>query len=171
MPAFWGYPLPPHDYPYYWFILDPNSKQDKVKCTNLKNLPKLPILAFWKNLNAWHTFWSCLIRCLNMKWIWQVLWKIQRGHDSVHRRTDRQMDRRTDGQRDTSIPPFNFVEQGYNKTCIEVIQDVKKTRTTRMPAFWDTPWLPILVIHIRFQVKRKQSQSCKFEKNCQKFKF
>ena len=22
-PAFWGYPSPPHDYPYYWVILDP----------------------------------------------------------------------------------------------------------------------------------------------------
>ena len=31
-----------------------------------------------------------------------------------------------------------------------------KTRTTRMPAFWDTaPWLPILVIHIRSQVKNQ----------------
>ena len=39
-----------------------------------------------------------------------------------------------------------------------------KTRTTRMPAFWDTPatsWLPTLVIPIRCQVKRKQSQSYK----------
>ena len=28
MPVFWGYPQPPHDYPYmyYWFILDPKSK-------------------------------------------------------------------------------------------------------------------------------------------------
>ena len=28
------------------FILDPNSKQDKVKVTNLKNLPKLQIFEF-----------------------------------------------------------------------------------------------------------------------------
>ena len=40
MPVFWGYPLPPHGYPYYWFILDSKSKQDKVKVTNLKNLQK-----------------------------------------------------------------------------------------------------------------------------------
>ena len=40
-----------------------------------------------------------------------------------------------------------------------------KTRTTRTPAFWDTaPWLPILVIHIRSQVKTRQSQSYKFKK-------
>ena len=40
-----------------------------------------------------------------------------------------------------------------------------KIRTTRTPAFWDTvPWLPILVIHIRSQVKTRQSQSYKFKK-------
>ena len=36
-----------------------------------------------------------------------------------------------------------------------------------MPAFWDTPitpWLPILVIQIRSQVKTRQSQSYKFKK-------
>ena len=40
------------------------------------------------------------------------------------------------------------------------------TRTTRTPAFWEipvTPWLPILVIHIRSLVKRTQSQSHKFK--------
>ena len=35
-PAFWGYPPPPHDYPYHWVILDPKSKDDKVKVTNFK---------------------------------------------------------------------------------------------------------------------------------------
>ena len=43
-PAFWGYPPPPHDYPYYWpvhfesqvhtidqFISDPMSKQDESR--------------------------------------------------------------------------------------------------------------------------------------------
>ena len=29
--------------PYYWVILDPTSKEDKVKDTNLKNLPKFQI--------------------------------------------------------------------------------------------------------------------------------
>ena len=32
-----GYPPPLHDNPYYWVILDPKSKEDKVKVTNLKN--------------------------------------------------------------------------------------------------------------------------------------
>ena len=41
------------------------------------------------------------------------------------------------------------------------------TRTTRMPTFWDTPtapWLHILVIRIRSQVKTRQSQSYKFKR-------
>ena len=35
--------MPPHDYPYYWVILDPKSKENKVKVINLKNLPKFQI--------------------------------------------------------------------------------------------------------------------------------
>ena len=95
-PVFWGYPLLPHDYPFYWVKLDPKSKEDKVKVTNLKNSLK---------------FQKLLIRCANMKWIQRVLLKIQSGHDSVHRQTDR----RTDGQTDKVKPvylPFNFVEAG-----------------------------------------------------------
>ena len=110
-PAFWGYPPPPHDYPNYWVILDPKSKEDKVKVTNLKNSPKFQIFEFWNGHYTRHTFWSCLIRCANMKWMQYVLLKIQSGHDSVHRRTDG----RTDGQMDKVIPvypPFNFVEAG-----------------------------------------------------------
>ena len=59
MPAFWGYPLPPHDYPYYWVILDPKSKADKVKVTNLKNSPKFQILK--QTLHTTHllNLWFC----------------------------------------------------------------------------------------------------------------
>ena len=39
-PAFWGYPLPHHNYPYHLVLLDPKSKEDKVKVTNSKNSPK-----------------------------------------------------------------------------------------------------------------------------------
>ena len=51
-----------------------------------------------------------------MKWIRWVLLMIQSGHNSVHRPTD--------GQGETSIPPFNFVEAwgytglGSNRICI-----------------------------------------------------
>ena len=106
-PAFWGYPPPPHDYPYHWVILDPKSKEDKVKVTNLKNLPKFQIFLIWNGHYTRHIFWSCLIRCANMKWIWWVLLKIRSRHDSVHRRTD--------GESDSSIPPFQLRwSGGYN---------------------------------------------------------
>ena len=108
-PAFWGYPPPPHDYPFYWVILDPKSEEDKVKVTNLKSSPKFQNFEFWNKHYMRHTFGSCLIRCANMNWIRRVLLKIQSGNDSVHRRTDG----RTDGQTDKVkpvYPPFNFVE-------------------------------------------------------------
>ena len=102
--------LLPHDYPYYWVILDPKSKEDKVKVTNLKNLPN--IFDFWIKFYTRHTFWSCLIRCANMKWIRPVLLKIQSRHDSVHRRTDGWAYRRTTDKVKPVCPPFNFVEAG-----------------------------------------------------------
>ena len=106
-PAFWGYPPPPHDYQYHWVILDPKSRDDKVKVTNFKNSPKFQIFEFWNWQYTLHTFWTCLIRCANIKWIRWVLLKIQSGHDSVHRRTD--------GQGDTSIPRYQLrLSGGYN---------------------------------------------------------
>ena len=53
------------------------------------------ISKFWNKHFKRHTFWCCLIRCANMKWIRRVLLKIQSGHDSVHRWTDGQTDGRT----------------------------------------------------------------------------
>ena len=46
-----------------------------------------------------HTSKSCLIRCVHMKWIRRVLWKIHSGHDSVHRQTE-------DGQTDKVKPVY-----------------------------------------------------------------
>ena len=43
-------------------------------------------------------------------------------------------------------------------------KDNLKTRTTRTPALWATPRCPKLVIHIRSQVKTRQSQNYKFKK-------
>ena len=68
-PAFWDTPPLPHDYPHWWFTSDPKSKEDKVKNTNFKKLPKIQILKFCKKLYTRHTFWSCMIRCINMNWI------------------------------------------------------------------------------------------------------
>ena len=54
-----------------------------------------------------------------MKWIQELLWKIQSGHEFVHRQTDGQMDGQTDGQTDgqveTNIPtPPTAWCGGYN---------------------------------------------------------
>ena len=123
-PAFWGYPPTPNDYPYHWVILDPKSKEDKVKVTNLKNSPKFQIVEFWNGHYTRHTFWSCLIRCANMKWILWVLLKIQSGHDSVHRWTD--------GQGDTSIPHFQLRLSGG----IITINSLVKTAVYPLLTLW-----------------------------------
>ena len=94
------------------------SKEDKVKVTNLKNLPEFAILEFWNKPYTWHTFWSCLIRCANMKWIRWVLLKIMSGHHSVHRRTDRWRDKRTRWNQYT--PLSTSLKQGNNKNQISV---------------------------------------------------
>ena len=82
----------------------PSQNKTKSKLQIWKICQKFKFWNFAINFYMRHTFWSCLIRCVNMKWIWLVLWKLRRGHDSVYRRTD--------GWRETSIPPFNFVELG-----------------------------------------------------------
>ena len=110
--GFWGYPpTTSDDYPYYRFILDPKSKQDKVKVTKFKKIAKISIFLILKKkkLHTGHTFWSWLIRCVNMKWIKQVLLKIQSGHDSVHRRTDGGRDRQT---RWNQYTPFQLCWSG-----------------------------------------------------------
>ena len=102
-PAFWGYPHP-NDYTILLIHIGSQVKTTKqFKVTNLKNLPKLQIFKSWKILYTRHTFWSCLISCVNMKWIWQ-------------------MDRRMDGQMDKVkpvYPPSNFVEQGDIITTLD----------------------------------------------------
>ena len=113
MPSFGGYPPPPHDYPYYWVILDPKSKEDNVKVTNLRICQNINFFKFQHKLYTRHTFWSCLIRCANMKCIWPVRYRAD-----MILSTDRQMDGRTDGQGKTSIPPFQLRwSGGYKKPC------------------------------------------------------
>ena len=98
-PAFWQYPQPLHDYQYYQFILDAKSKEDKVKVTSLKNLSKLQLLEFWNKLYMQHTFWCCLIRCANMKWIKKYCWRYRADTIlSTDGWTEGQTNRRIDGQ-------------------------------------------------------------------------
>ena len=71
----------------------------KVKVIDLKNANSNFVM--FKKLYTRHTFWRCLISCINMKWILQVLLMIKSGHDSFHRRTDFVK---------PVYPTFNFVE-------------------------------------------------------------
>ena len=68
-----------------------------------EKLLKFQVFEIWNKLYMWHTYWSGLIRCANMKWIRWVLLKIQSGNDSVHRWTDGQMDKVK-----PVYPPCNF---------------------------------------------------------------
>ena len=83
-----------------------------------------------------HTFWSCLIRCANMKWIQRVSLKIQSRHDSVHRRTDG----RTDGQGETSIPPFQLHwSEGYkNRFSSGTLHPISGNANDLVSCCWQT---------------------------------
>ena len=48
------------------------------------------------------------------------------------------------------------------------LEQLERLRSEIHPA---TPWLPILVIHIRSQVKTRQSQSYKFKKIAKNWNF
>ena len=99
-----------HTIKSYWI---PSQKKTKSKLQIWKICQKF--FWFWNGHYMWHTFWSCLIICAKMKWIRWVLLKIQSGHGSVHRRTD--------GQGDTSIPPFQLVwSKGYNKITVLILR-------------------------------------------------
>ena len=90
-----------HSIESYWI---PSQKKTKSKLQIKRICQNFKFFEFWNKHWMRYTFWNSLIRCANMKWILQVLLKIESGHDSVHRRTDR--------QGETSIPPFNFIETG-----------------------------------------------------------
>ena len=94
-PAFWGYPPPPHDYPYHWVILDPKSKEDKVKVSNLKKIAK--ISNFW--ILKWALHATHLLKLLDK------MCKYEIDAMSIVKDTERtrfcpQTDRWTDGQTD-----------------------------------------------------------------------
>ena len=106
-------PPPPQDYPYYWVLLDPKSKEDKVKVTNLKNSPKFQFFKFWNKHYTKHTFSSCLqIWNGSNKYCWRYRADTILSTDGQR---DRGTEGQTDGQTDKVIPvypPFNFVEAG-----------------------------------------------------------
>ena len=83
-----------------------------TRATKMAAFWESQMLEFCNNnkIYTWNTFWTCLIRCVNMKWIRLVLWKTQSGQDSVHRR----MDRRPARRRETSKAHFQLCwSRGY----------------------------------------------------------
>ena len=123
-PAIWGYPQPPHDYPYHWVILDPKSKEDKVKVTNLFYKKFAQISNFWilkRALPATHLLKLVDKMCKYEMDPMSIVEDTERARfcPQTDRRTDGQTDRRTDtqtdGQGDTSTPPFQLRwSRGYN---------------------------------------------------------
>ena len=86
-----------------------NKTKSKLQILN-KKLPKIQILKFCKKCYMRHTSWSCLIKCINIKWIQPKLYTLQSRHGMQDERTDR----RTNGQTERNqYTPNNFVVQGY----------------------------------------------------------
>ena len=99
-------PPPPHDYPFYWVILYPESKEDKV--TNLKNSPKFQIFLILKQtLYATH-----LLKLLDKMYKYEMDPMIQSGHHSVQRRTDW----RTDGHKLGGLSGFIKINVQWSST-------------------------------------------------------
>ena len=74
----------------------PSENKTKSKLRSLKNCQ---IFKFCKKLYTRHTCWSCLIRCINIKWIQPKLLVLQSGHGMTDGRTDGWTDGRTDRRR------------------------------------------------------------------------
>ena len=106
MSAFWGYP----HRPMITHAIDSNQiqvKKDKLKVINLTHLPKLQIVEFCKTFYMQYTFWSCL------------MYKYKLGLACIVKDTERtrfhpQMDRCTNEQSETCIPPSTSWSAGYN---------------------------------------------------------
>ena len=86
--AFWGYPhllIITHTIDSYWI-----PSQTKTK-SNLQIYRICQISNVWIKTNyTRQTCCSCLITCVNMKWIRRVFLKMESGYHSVHSRTDGQ---------------------------------------------------------------------------------
>ena len=111
-PLFWGYPLPPHDYPYYWVILDPKSKGEQSY--KFKEFAK--ITNFWilkQTLHATH------LKLLDKMCKYEMD-PTSIVEDTARTRLCPQTDRLTDGQTDgqtrrNQYTPFQIGwSGGYN---------------------------------------------------------
>ena len=117
-PAFWGYPLLPHEYPYYWVILDPESKEDKVKIVKVKEFVKISNFSILKQtLHATHPLKLLDKMCTYEMDLTSIVEVTEQTLFCPQ--TDGGTDGRTDGRMTWNqyTPSFNFVEaEGIIKT-------------------------------------------------------
>ena len=95
-------PLPPHDYPYYWVILDPKSKEDSQHY-KFKEFAKISIF-LKQTLHVTH-----LLKLLDK------MCKYEMDPMSIVEERTRFCPQMTDGRTNKVkpvYPPFNFVEAG-----------------------------------------------------------
>ena len=116
------------------------QKQDKVKVTNFKKLPKIQILQ--ETLHATH-----LLKLLDKMYKYEMdptrtVGTTERTRDAG--RKDGQTDGRTDGWSETNIIPNNFVVWGYKKRELQNIimsnmwRNMNTISKIRRPSL--TPW-------------------------------
>ena len=110
-PAFWGYPPPPNDYPYHWVYIGSQVKRRQSQSYKFKKFAK--ISNFWILKRALHA--THLLKLLDKMCTYEMD-PMSIVEDTERTRFCPQTDRRTDGQGDTSIPPFQLRwSGGYNK--------------------------------------------------------
>ena len=98
----------------YWVILDPKSKDDKVKVTNLKNLPKFKFFNFETSITH-DTRMKLLDKmCKYEMDPTSIVEHRERTRfcPQTDRRADGRTDGRTDGQSETSVPPIQLRWKG-----------------------------------------------------------
>ena len=95
-------PPTPHDYPYYWFIFDPKSKQDQVKVTRI-----------CQNFNFFNL--KRPLHVIHLLKLLDKMCKYEKDPASIVADTERtRLCPQTDRQGETSILPSTSLSRGYN---------------------------------------------------------
>ena len=113
MPAFWGYPLPPRDYPHYWPVhIGPQVKTRPSQKYKFKEFAQTSnFLILKKTSHAAH-----LLKLLDKMCIYEME-LVSVVEDTEQTPFCPQMDRRTNGQKDNVkpvYPPSTSLSGGYN---------------------------------------------------------
>ena len=135
-------PVLPYDYPFYWFNIGSQVKTRQSQSYKFKEFAKTSNFLNFEQNYTLLTFWSCLIRYVNMKRIQEELLKMQSGHDCVHRWTDGQTDKVKQ-----VYPTFNFVEAWgiikpkVNRCVIIINYYILFNNSCLSMAQWNAKWM------------------------------